>query len=127
MMVTDADDASLSTHVNCLLLPACMCCAGDERKRLLYEIAMDVKEWRRWRHAKAVAKAAANREKAAREQQSSAGKQADRSGGRGYNSGQGSSASWIGRGSTRGKSKDDTPQERWQQKVAKKKLKKLQK
>eukprot|EP00775_Hariotina_reticulata_P013702 gene13702-13824_t len=26
---------------------------GDERKRLLYEIAMDVKEWRRWRHAKA--------------------------------------------------------------------------
>jgi hypothetical protein len=40
--------------------------SGEERNKLLYEIAMDVKEWRRWRHAKAVAKAAKRREKEAR-------------------------------------------------------------
>lgn len=46
---------------------------GDERKRLLYEIAMDVKEWRRWRHAKAVAKAAKRRAKEGRPQTHAAG------------------------------------------------------
>jgi hypothetical protein len=40
--------------------------SGEERNKLLYEIAMDVKEWRRWRHAKAVASAAKRREKQAR-------------------------------------------------------------
>jgi hypothetical protein len=40
--------------------------SGEERNKLLYEIAMDVKEWRRWRHAKAVAKASKRREKEAR-------------------------------------------------------------
>lgn len=41
--------------------------SGDERRRLLWEIAMDVKEWRRWRHAKAVDKSHKKREKGARE------------------------------------------------------------
>jgi hypothetical protein len=36
---------------------------GDERRRLLYEIAMDQKEWKRWQHAKAVEKADKQRRK----------------------------------------------------------------
>jgi hypothetical protein len=68
---------------------------GEERKRLLYEIAMDVKEWRRWRHANAVAKAAKRREKQARDL--AAGKQT-----RNYNA---------------------TPEERWKQKIANKRSK----
>ncbi|WIA29127.1 hypothetical protein OEZ86_011638 [Tetradesmus obliquus] len=64
---------------------------GDERKKLLYEIAMDVKEWRRWRHAKAVARASKRREKTGRDM--AAGKAPPR-----Y----------------------ETPEERWQQKIKKK-------
>jgi uncharacterized membrane protein YgcG len=69
--------------------------SGDERKELLYEVAMDVKEWRRWRHAKAVAAAAKRREKDARAL--AAGKVL---------------------------APPRTPEERWKQKVAKKRDKK---
>jgi hypothetical protein len=68
---------------------------GEERKRLLHEIAMDVKEWRRWRHAKAVAKSEKKKEQAARDM--AAGKEPRRFAG--------------------------TPEERWKQKIAKKRSK----
>lgn len=37
--------------------------SGDERRRLLWEIAMDQKEWKRWQHVKAVDKADKNRQR----------------------------------------------------------------
>ncbi|KAF6266680.1 P-loop containing nucleoside triphosphate hydrolase protein [Scenedesmus sp. NREL 46B-D3] len=70
--------------------------AGEERKKLLHEIAMDVREWRRWRHARAAAKAGKRREKEA--QVVAAGKKAPRQ-------------------------HQETPEERWKQKAAKKRNK----
>lgn len=74
---------------------------GDERRRLLYEIAMDVKEWRRWRHAKAVEKASKRRAKEERRLE------ADMQQGR----------------SRSAPPKPSTPEERWQQKLRRKREK----
>jgi hypothetical protein len=72
--------------------------AGDERRKLLYEIAMDQKEWRRWIHAKAVEKSDKKRQKRmAREQQ------------------EGASRNYP--------PPPSTPQEKWKQKVARKRAK----
>jgi hypothetical protein len=67
--------------------------AGDERRRLLYEIAMDQKEWKRWQHAKAVERSDKQRRKAEAKQPS---------------------------GFRDGLPLASTPQEKWKQKVAKK-------
>ncbi|KAF8072921.1 DEAD-box ATP-dependent RNA helicase 39 [Scenedesmus sp. PABB004] len=78
---------------------------GDERKRLLYEIALDVKEWRRWRHARAVARAAKRRAK------DDAAAAAPRGGGGG------------GGGAPR---RPAEPEERWKAKVAQKRRRQQQ-
>jgi hypothetical protein len=71
--------------------------AGDERRKLLWEIAMDQKEWRRWRHAKAVEKRSKNKAKfEAQQRQEDAARQP----------------------------KPSTPQEKWRMKVAKKQMRK---
>lgn len=79
---------------------------GDERRKLLWEISQDVKEYRRLRHARAVQRAAKRREKTERkrEQLQAAGL---------------SEVKVAGRYSP--KSKD--PEERWKAKVAAKKMK----
>lgn len=71
---------------------------GDERKKLLYEIAMDVKEYRRWRHARAVAAAAKKKSKEQQQQQQR-------------------SAAYSRR------QQGATPEKRWKQKVMKKRQK----
>lgn len=70
---------------------------GDERRRLLYEIAMDQKEWRRWRHAKAVEKADKKRVKRRAEEEAGLRE--------------------------RMPAKPSSAQEKWQQKVAKRRFK----
>lgn len=71
---------------------------GDERRKLLYEIAMDQKEWRRWIHAKAVEKSDKKRQKMlAKEQQDNASRYYP--------------------------PPPSTPQEKWQQKVVRKRAK----
>lgn len=66
---------------------------GDERRRLLYEIAMDQKEWKRWQHAKAVERSDKRRRKEEAQQRP---------------------------GFRDGLPPASTPQEKWKQKVAKK-------
>lgn len=79
---------------------------GEERRRLMNEIAVDVQEWRRWRSAQAAERAEQRRRK--EEQQQQKRFEGRRGGGSSSSGGSGSN------------SKPATPEEAWKQRLAQK-------